>query len=166
MNYTFKSVLALGSLSLLSACATVGHGPKQTIAIESDPPGAAVTVDSKPRGHTPLTLNLTRVVSHEVRVDRAGYKSETIKLRSRAWPDFQEEPSSALLVLVPINTISMVIDTLTTSAWVLDTQPTANVKRMGGQEKFSYGEFNGLHIHLKKLKPEAPNPYERCQVSV
>ena len=146
-------LVLLPMLSVLSACGTIEHGPSQKIAIESIPRGATVSVDGKSHGAAPLTLRLARVASHRIRVELSGYQPTETILVSRAWKDFQEHPSDALIALIPVNTPSMIIDTLTTAAWALDTLPSANVERIGGHEKFTYGELNGLRFRLQKQQP-------------
>jgi hypothetical protein len=44
-----------------------------TLAIESDPPGAAVLVDRQPVGETPTMVSKSRAGSHVVWIERAGY---------------------------------------------------------------------------------------------
>jgi hypothetical protein len=44
-----------------------------TLAIDSDPPGAAVLVDRRPVGETPIAVPQSRAGSHVVWIERAGY---------------------------------------------------------------------------------------------
>ena len=63
----------------ISGCATVIHGQRQTIAFESSPPGATVTI--LPEGvtlQTPSEAALLRKKVHTVRVALDGYCSETL----------------------------------------------------------------------------------------
>jgi hypothetical protein len=45
-----------------------------TLIVDSRPQGAAVFVDGRPAGHTPLSLPDVRVGSHAVRIERDGYR--------------------------------------------------------------------------------------------
>ncbi len=47
------------------------------VVVSSNPRGAAVTVDGKWRGRTPLTLDDLPFGSHEIRVVQPGYATET-----------------------------------------------------------------------------------------
>ncbi len=63
----------------VSGCATVIHGQRQTIAFESSPPGATVTI--LPEGvtlQTPSEAALLRKKVHTVRVALDGYCTETL----------------------------------------------------------------------------------------
>jgi len=55
-------------------CATIMHGTSQDIAISSQPTAAAVTVDNKPLGQTPVNAHLTRKDVHTIRITLAGYQ--------------------------------------------------------------------------------------------
>jgi len=69
---------------LLSGCATLVHGPSQSIRVESEPSGAHVEVDGRPAGKTPTTVNLKRDQEHRVRLYYAGEAAHTVTLqRSR-----------------------------------------------------------------------------------
>ena len=85
--------LAMG-IALLSACATVVHGPKQEVRIDSNPPGATATVSPmlSERGPnfldptkqytvtTPATLKLRRDNTYRVELSKTGYKINTTKV--------------------------------------------------------------------------------------
>ena len=51
------------------------------LTVESNPPGATVTVDGVYGGETPLTVDLEPGVAHEVEVSRAGYETQTQQAR-------------------------------------------------------------------------------------
>jgi hypothetical protein len=81
-------------VALLSGCATVVHGPLQDVRIDSNPPGATVTVSPmlSERGPnfldekkqytvtTPATLRLRRDNTYRVEVAKQGYKITTTKV--------------------------------------------------------------------------------------
>ena len=72
-----KHMVLLLALPLLPACATVMSGRHQKVAIQSEPPGAQVTVDGHAAGKTPLVTKLTRGGRHEITVHREGYLDDT-----------------------------------------------------------------------------------------
>ena len=49
--------------------------PKGLLRLESEPPGATVTVDGKFRGETPLALDLDPGEPYEIRISKAGYRT-------------------------------------------------------------------------------------------
>ena len=52
----------------------------QSVFIDSQPHGAAVTVDNAPQGTTPSKVQLDRHKSHDVRIELAGYRPESKRL--------------------------------------------------------------------------------------
>ncbi len=50
------------------------HGTSQQVGINSQPPGATVSVDSQPLGATPVVANLARKKSHRITVTMPGYE--------------------------------------------------------------------------------------------
>lgn len=78
----FATVLALG----LSGCAAVIHGPLQDVRLESNPPGAAVTIfpqqsqrgplfldEEQIKATTPGTVRLRRDTSYRAEFQKSGY---------------------------------------------------------------------------------------------
>lgn len=56
-----------------SGCGTILHGSRQDIAISSNPSSATVVVNNQDVGQTPVTVNLSRKESHDVRIELEGY---------------------------------------------------------------------------------------------
>jgi len=53
--------ITLGILTLfLSSCASMMHGPNQTVEFRSQPSGAKITIDGKDYGKTPQSISLKR----------------------------------------------------------------------------------------------------------
>jgi len=74
------SVLGQGCLTMLGTKA-------QSITFTSGPPGAAVLVDGRPEGVTPLGLFLSRGSGHTIRIEKDGYRSVEIRIeRRKNWP--------------------------------------------------------------------------------
>jgi hypothetical protein len=80
----FAFVLAL---SPLFGCATILNGPNQTIHVETDPPGATVTVGSE-RHTSPVDLVLERASKGLVVViEKDGYVTRKVTLERGASPN-------------------------------------------------------------------------------
>ncbi|HEY3220250.1 MAG TPA: PEGA domain-containing protein [Gemmatimonadales bacterium] len=69
-------VVSLGVLvpAFAAACATIMHGTSQGVSINSQPTGAAVSVDGNAVGTTPVAANLKRKSSHKIVVTMSGYQ--------------------------------------------------------------------------------------------
>jgi hypothetical protein len=70
-------------LALLSGCAMVTNGLRQSVEIASVPAGATVLIDGEQAGVTPLTVNLARAHTHRVELRKTGFVSVTQVLRSQ-----------------------------------------------------------------------------------
>jgi hypothetical protein len=55
-----------------------------SLVVDSRPGGAAVTIDGKPAGVTPLLLTVVAPGSHIVRIERVGYRSVTARVDVKA----------------------------------------------------------------------------------
>ncbi|MEX2380852.1 MAG: PEGA domain-containing protein [Opitutales bacterium] len=80
--YSSFSIVAILALSLLTGCATIQKGTTQRVPIESQPSGAAVYVNNQYVGDTPLRHDFPRKTGHLVRIEKEGYASETLSLRT------------------------------------------------------------------------------------
>ena len=91
MRYSWGFKIAGVCFSLLATgCATIisGSGVDQSVRLSSQPRGAAVTVDGRYVGLTPISTSLTRKDSHKVHIELAGYKSYDRELNSGFNPWF------------------------------------------------------------------------------
>jgi hypothetical protein len=68
-----KRILLL-PLLLLTGCATVMHGTRQSVAISSYPSNADVWVDNKYIGKSPTVVELSRKDNHIVKIELKGYE--------------------------------------------------------------------------------------------
>jgi len=66
--------LGLIPMMLLTSCATIMHGTRQSIGISSNPSEAGIWVDGQFFGKTPMIVKLTRKDNHTVKIELAGYK--------------------------------------------------------------------------------------------
>lgn len=76
-----RRLLLLAAVLGTAGCATTIHGTRQTVAIESTPPGATATI--LPDGitlQTPGEVELARKTVHTVRLALNGYCGETVYL--------------------------------------------------------------------------------------
>lgn len=67
-------------LILLSSCATIMHGTRQTVGISSKPSNAEVWIDNKYVGHSPTIVELTRKDNHIVKIELQGYQPYEVTL--------------------------------------------------------------------------------------
>lgn len=75
MNLSIYIIPALALSLFFSACASFDEGTPQQVVIVSFPAEASVYIDGNATGITPLTVNLPRKLSHEIRLEKAGYNS-------------------------------------------------------------------------------------------
>ena len=66
-------IVTIGIAFLMSGCATIIHGSKQSVSIASYPSLATVTIDNQEQGKTPLTTKLDRKDHHTVKIELPGY---------------------------------------------------------------------------------------------
>src|SRR5260221_7392943 len=67
------------SCTLTTSCATIINGPKETISVSSDPPGAEVN-DGMEIQTTPTQFALNRNRDYLLTISKPGYKTETVKI--------------------------------------------------------------------------------------
>ncbi len=84
MNHQPSLVLAAVVLVCSSGCATLAHGVRQTIDIDSEPSGASVLVDEKPAGVTPVSLKVWRLSTPTLRIQKDGFVTEVVRLKRHA----------------------------------------------------------------------------------
>lgn len=55
-----KSIITASVFFILTSCASIIHGPTQSVDITSQPAGATITIDGQEYGQTPKTIELKR----------------------------------------------------------------------------------------------------------
>lgn len=75
-------ILAVATL-ILSGCATVTRGTKDTLVIESDPAGADVRLSTGQTGKTPTSFKLSRKEAVVVTISREGYETVMVTVNSQ-----------------------------------------------------------------------------------
>lgn len=73
-------VTALCLIQFFNAgCASIVHGTRQDVTIDTDPPGATITGRRLPsQTITPANLTLKRKYDYEFQIEKPGYKTETV----------------------------------------------------------------------------------------
>lgn len=71
MNKT--TLFGVSLLTLLSSCATIMHGTRQSIGISSYPSNASIWVDRNFVGTTPMIVEMSRKDNHIVQIELEGF---------------------------------------------------------------------------------------------
>ena len=79
MKSVVSILLAVSLAWVTSGCATIVHGNRQTVTINSEPEGASVKVDGL-KGKTPFSASLARNNDYVVSIKKAGYQEEQIQI--------------------------------------------------------------------------------------
>ncbi len=69
--------------ALLTGCATVTRGTTEALVIESEPPGAEVTLSNGLRGKTPGSFKVKRDENLIVTITKEGYEPVTVTVTSQ-----------------------------------------------------------------------------------
>ncbi len=85
-----KKSIIISSLTLMflvTSCATIVSGSKQTVKFTSKPSTAYVFIDDKQVGSTPFETKLERKIPHNVKIKLEGYQTYEITLTRKfnAW---------------------------------------------------------------------------------
>ena len=81
MRHLPVSFLLGSTLLLTSGCATVTRGTTDTLVIESDPPGAQVTLSNGMSGQTQASFKLSRKTTLVVDIVKAGYEPVKVNVQ-------------------------------------------------------------------------------------
>lgn len=68
---------------LSTSCATMVHGPLQKFVVTSDPKVAAVYVDGKHFGQTPIVIRMSRKKNHLLELKLDGYQTYQLSLKRK-----------------------------------------------------------------------------------
>jgi hypothetical protein len=97
---------------VLSSCATLFTGTKQTVQIDSEPPGAKVLVDGIDRGYTPIGVSLKK-----------GSDGQMVTLKYEGYKDKSFQPETTFNGVAVINLLNLLfwgIDAATGAVWKYD----------------------------------------------
>jgi hypothetical protein len=73
--------LAFGIVAMLSGCATVTRGTKDSLVVETTPAGATVKVNGQ-TAQTPCSIKLSRKFEGVVVIEKPGYETVTVQVTS------------------------------------------------------------------------------------
>jgi len=74
-------LLPVAAISLvLGACATVTRGKHDVLVVESEPPGATITLSNGMTGKTPGSFKLPRKDAVVVTIEKAGYETVEVNV--------------------------------------------------------------------------------------
>jgi hypothetical protein len=82
-----KIVIILLVIGFTSSCQTIVRGSKEMVSINTNPEGAKVTIDGNESGVTPISINLSRCIDHNIIFEKSGYRDSHILL-TRKWDAF------------------------------------------------------------------------------
>ena len=78
-----RSIILIAALIMLASCATIKHGAKQKIPVNSMPEGAKVFVDGAYVGMTPTVIKVKRRLNHKVAVSMPGHEIGVYELEPK-----------------------------------------------------------------------------------
>jgi hypothetical protein len=105
-------ILIVGATLFLSSCATIFTGTKQTVQIDSEPPGAKVLVDGIDRGYTPIGVSLKK-----------GSDGQMVTLKYEGYKDKSFQPETTFNGVAALNLLNILfwgIDAATGAVWKYD----------------------------------------------
>lgn len=70
-----RLAVVLGIVAVLAGCESIGHRSEQTVMIQTDPPGAAVTISDGRQCIAPCMLTVLRYQSVEVTATQRGCRT-------------------------------------------------------------------------------------------
>lgn len=106
------NLVALSATLLLSSCATVFTGTKQTVQINSSPPAADIEVDGVKVGVTPMAVPLKK-----------GFSGQTVSLKLDGYETKTFQPAvtfNPVAILNLLGVVGFVIDAATGSMMKYD----------------------------------------------
>ena len=75
MKNKFSTLTFIFAIILTQACGTIIHGTTQQVGISSSPTNAAVSINGRTIGNTPVLIDLKRKDSHIVKIVLDGYET-------------------------------------------------------------------------------------------
>jgi len=99
-----KLSLVFLALSVLTGCGLIAHGTSQSIRCTTTPAGALVRAADGTTCSTPCTVTLKRKTDGVLTIEREGYETMTVSIRSVV------SKSSAASVLLPGGLVCLGVD--------------------------------------------------------
>ncbi|NII84896.1 MULTISPECIES: PEGA domain-containing protein [unclassified Pedobacter] len=104
------NIAAVSATLLLSSCATIFTGTKQTVQINSNPPAATIEVDGVKAGVTPMAVPLKK-----------GFTGQTISLKLDGYETKTFQPVTTFNPVAVLNLLGMI-------GWAVDAATGAMMK--------------------------------------
>lgn len=104
------NIAAVSATLLLSSCATIFTGTKQTVQINSNPPAATIEVDGIKAGVTPMAVPLKK-----------GFTGQTISLKLEGYETKTFQPVTTFNPVSVLNLLGMI-------GWAVDAATGAMMK--------------------------------------
>jgi len=143
-----KTTLLLISIVLLAGCATVAHGPMQTVTITSKPSGAAVFIGKRRHGVTPCEVRLPRPAISKILLEKPGYLPKEIVLKPHIPGEFNA--LGLVFLIIPINLASAAVDVATLSVFVLKPVPAEGVAFTAEDDEYNLEGDVKIHCTLAR----------------
>jgi hypothetical protein len=155
IKFAGKMLPCVAAMGLLTGCASMMVGTRQTVALDSKPSAAEVLVyDSHGKvvyqGTTPCTPELTRTApeaqrpNYTVLIRKQGYTSVQLPLKS--------EMNRAYLANILCGGVGLAIDPATGAMWTLTTSP-ADQKLISHNTTAFLTQDDSLVVKLSEDKP-------------
>lgn len=90
------NIFAISATLMLSSCATIFTGTKQTVNIKTDPPAADVEVDGIKVGVTPMDVTLKK-----------GFTGQTVSLKLNGYETKTFQPATTFNPVTVLNVIGL-----------------------------------------------------------
>ena len=83
MNKSLINVSILLCILFATGCTTITRGTKDTLVIETDPPGAEIEISNGLRGKTPASFKMSRKEEVVVKITKEGYQPVEVNVNSQ-----------------------------------------------------------------------------------
>lgn len=134
---TISLLVLILCLIISQGCATIIHGKKQEITIDSTPRGADAVINNKMKVKTPSTVTLERKYTYRIEVSKPGYQPQTTHL--------DKNFSAWYLLNIPFigaagaGLVGLILDAVNGSMWNLDPGQTSFILEPNGQPQAGPG---------------------------
>jgi hypothetical protein len=142
MKLTFISLKLFTFLAIIfaiSGCASLVHGTKQFVKIDTNPSGATISHGGETL-QTPVSIELDRGSDHVITISKPGFKEEKIKITRVL------SKASAASIILPGGFICMGIDALSGAIWDLEPDTLTIMMKETDHDEWKYS-------HLPLLGP-------------
>lgn len=78
-----KILIAVFLIPLISSCATIVKGTTETVSLDSFVKETKVIINGENKGFTPITMEISRCIDHDIIFTKKGYEDEYVQLARR-----------------------------------------------------------------------------------